>query len=112
VFFVGALEHSLNIVFTGYPIISHFLKKPPSDQGGFGPGGTNATGQVANMPGNFALVDLDTPQEAYTKASYMNPNDQWDLVFSDEFNLDNRTFYPGDDPFWEAVRSLCFALSL
>ena len=111
-FFVGALEHSLNITFTGYPIISHFLKKPPSDQGGFGPGGTNATGQVANMPGNFALVDLDTPQEAYTKASYMNPNDQWDLVFSDEFNLDNRTFYPGDDPFWEAVRSLCFALSL
>lgn len=25
------------------------------------------------------------------------------LVFSDEFNTDGRTFYPGDDPFWEAV---------
>ena len=25
------------------------------------------------------------------------------LVFSDEFNVDGRTFYPGDDPFWEAV---------
>ena len=25
------------------------------------------------------------------------------LVFSDEFNQDGRTFYPGDDPFWEAV---------
>jgi beta-glucanase (GH16 family) len=24
------------------------------------------------------------------------------LVFSDEFNDDNRTFYPGDDPFWTA----------
>jgi hypothetical protein len=24
------------------------------------------------------------------------------LVFSDEFNTDGRTFYPGDDPFWEA----------
>jgi beta-glucanase (GH16 family) len=24
------------------------------------------------------------------------------LVFSDEFNLDGRTFWPGDDPFWEA----------
>jgi beta-glucanase (GH16 family) len=55
------------------------------------------------MPGNFALVDLDTPKDAYTKASYMNPGDKWDLVFSDEFNLDGRTFYPGDDPFWEAV---------
>lgn len=25
------------------------------------------------------------------------------LVFSDEFETDGRTFYPGDDPFWEAV---------
>ena len=26
-----------------------------------------------------------------------------DLVFSDEFNTDGRTFYPGDDPYWEAA---------
>ena len=83
------------------------MKNNLSDQGGFGLGGTNATGQVAKMPGNFALIDLDTPQDAYTKASYMNPNDQWDLVFSDEFNLDGRTFYPGDDPYWEAVCNPC-----
>ena len=25
------------------------------------------------------------------------------LVFSDEFNKAGRTFYPGDDPYWEAV---------
>jgi len=25
------------------------------------------------------------------------------LVFSDEFNEDDRSFYPGDDPYWEAV---------
>lgn len=25
------------------------------------------------------------------------------LVFSDEFNKDGRTFYDGDDPFWQAV---------
>ena len=24
------------------------------------------------------------------------------LVFSDEFNEDGRSFYPGDDPYWEA----------
>ena len=24
------------------------------------------------------------------------------LVFSDEFNTDGRSFYPGDDPYWEA----------
>lgn len=26
-----------------------------------------------------------------------------ELVFSDEFNLDGRSFYPGDDPYWEAA---------
>lgn len=24
-------------------------------------------------------------------------------MFSDEFNTPGRTFYPGDDPYWEAV---------
>ncbi len=39
------------------------------------------------------------------------------LVFSDEFNTDGRTFYPGDDPYWEAenlhywVRFECSPLS-
>lgn len=28
---------------------------------------------------------------------------EYQLVFSDEFNLDGRTFYPGDDPYFEAV---------
>jgi hypothetical protein len=26
-----------------------------------------------------------------------------ELVFSDDFNVEGRSFYPGDDPFWEAV---------
>ncbi|KAG6830143.1 hypothetical protein H0H92_002007 [Tricholoma furcatifolium] len=71
-------------------------------QGGFNLGGVNATGQVPSMPGNWGLIDLDTPQEAYKKQDYMN-GDDWVLVFSDEFNQDGRTFYPGDDPYWEAV---------
>ena len=35
--------------------------------------------------------------------TWTNPVDksQYDLVFSDEFNKDGRTFWPGDDPFWE-----------
>lgn len=74
-----------------------------STQGGFNLGGINATGQVADMPGNWGLVDRDTPTEAYTKKSYLKSGDEWDLVFSDEFNQDGRTFYPGDDPYWEAV---------
>jgi hypothetical protein len=33
----------------------------------------------------------------------MDPSKQMQLVFSDEFNTDGRSFYPGDDPYWEAV---------
>lgn len=25
------------------------------------------------------------------------------MQYSDEFNTDGRTFYPGDDPYWTAV---------
>ena len=55
------------------------------------------------MPGNWGLIDLDTPQNLYTKPSYHDPSQTLQLVFSDEFNTDGRTFYPGDDPYWEAV---------
>lgn len=47
------------------------------------------------------LIDPDTPEEAKTHKSYKG--EIWELVFSDEFNEDGRTFYPGDDPVWEAV---------
>jgi len=53
--------------------------------------------------GNFDLIDRATPQSAYTKPSYVNPQQDMVLVFSDEFEQDGRTFYPGDDPYWEAV---------
>lgn len=26
-----------------------------------------------------------------------------ELVFSDEFDVPGRTFWPGDDPYWEAA---------
>ena len=54
------------------------------------------------MTGNWGLIDLDTPKEFYSKTDYVIGS-TWDLVFSDEFNRDGRTFYPGDDPYWEAV---------
>ena len=83
-------------------MITHFTEKTLSTQGGFNIGGINATGQIPDMLGNYGLVDKDTPQDAYTMKSYMDDSELV-LVFSDEFNRDDRTFYPGDDPFWEAV---------
>ncbi len=78
---------------------SYFTRTKPTTQGGFNLGATNATGQVAAIPGlPGGLIDIKTPQEAYTRPGYTNPNDEWELVFSDEFNTDGRSFYPGDDP--------------
>jgi beta-glucanase (GH16 family) len=89
-------------LFAGYPIITFLTKHPLSDLGGFNVGGINSTGQIPSMHGNWGLVDLDTPKDAYTKTSYYDGSD-WQLIFSDEFNTDGRTFYPGDDPYWEAA---------
>lgn len=55
------------------------------------------------MPGNWGLIDLETPQEAYALPSWNDPSITLQLVFSDEFNTPGRSFYPGDDPYWEAV---------
>jgi hypothetical protein len=54
------------------------------------------------MPGHRGLIDPDTPLEALTKSSYVDGR-ELKLIFSDEFNTDGRSFYPGDDPYWEAV---------
>ncbi|KAJ6466948.1 beta-glucan synthesis-associated [Mycena sanguinolenta] len=86
-------------LFVGYPVVS-FVQKTflsPVDTRI----NVNATGQVPAI-GNFGLIDLDTPTDAYTITS-LHSGKQMKLVFSDEFNTDGRTFYPGDDPYWEAV---------
>ncbi|KAI0316625.1 beta-glucan synthesis-associated [Amylostereum chailletii] len=96
---------SIGIVtlFAGYPLISFFTKSGPSYQGGFNLGGTNATGQVPDMTGHKGLIDVATPAEAKTRASFYDPTKTMQLVWSDEFEVDGRSFYPGDDPYWEAL---------
>lgn len=49
------------------------------------------------------MIDRDTPSSAFTSKSIRDGETDYVLVFSDEFNTDGRSFYPGDDPFWEAV---------
>jgi hypothetical protein len=51
----------------------------------------NATGQV--METSYALVDKDTPPTALTKTSPVDGR-KMQLVFSDEFEQDDRTFWP------------------
>ncbi|KAG9089582.1 hypothetical protein FRC06_001478 [Ceratobasidium sp. 370] len=99
---LAILSLGLLMLFAGYPLLSYFLTKPPPTNGGFNIGGVNASGQFPDMEGNFGLIDKDTPPEAYTRKS-IEDGSEWDLVFSDEFNTDGRSFYPGDDPYWEAT---------
>jgi beta-glucanase (GH16 family) len=47
------------------------------------------------------LIDKDTPDYALTRKSYDGSTQK--LVFSDEFNTPGRTFYDGDDPYFQAV---------
>lgn len=86
----------------GYPLITFFTTPKLSFLGGFNLGGTNETGQVPDIPGNWGLIDKDTPVELHQKQDYRTGK-TWQLVFSDEFNVEGRSFYPGDDPYWEAV---------
>ena len=89
-------------LFLGYPVI-RFSGLARDNKGGYNLGGTNASGQVPGM-GNmrFSLIDPDTPQDVLTKTS-VDGSQELQLVFSDEFNVDGRSFYPGNDPFWTAV---------
>jgi len=90
----------LVVLFAGYPIIT-WAGRYQGTHVGYNLGGINGSGQVPVLPGLPSLIDNDTPKSAQTRTGY--DRKKYNLVFSDEFNLDGRTFWPGDDPFWEAV---------
>lgn len=48
-----------------------------------------------------SLIDPDTPKDALKRK--VESGDEWVLTFSDEFNAEGRTFYDGDDQFFQAV---------
>lgn len=87
-------------LFIGYPVITHFRENMPTVSG-FGFGGINGSGQIPDLPNIPRLIDVDTPQSALTHIG--TDGKTYNLVFSDEFETDGRTFWPGDDPYWEAV---------
>ncbi|KZO93672.1 glycoside hydrolase family 16 protein [Calocera viscosa TUFC12733] len=91
---------ALLMLFIGYPAL-YFFGSRPTLHSGFNLGGINSTGQVPDIPGTWQMIDPSTPQNAMTRVGFDGQN--YDLVFSDEFEVDGRTFYPGDDPYWEAV---------
>jgi hypothetical protein len=89
-------------LFAGYPIISYLTESSLSTNGAYNLGGINATGQIPDIPGFPRLIDPDTPPDVMTRTGF-DGNDDWQLVYSDEFNKDGRTFYEGDDPYWQGT---------
>lgn len=100
---IALLGLGLLALFGGYPVMSVVTREKPTTKGGFNLGGINATGQVADLHVGRALVDPDTPANVMTRQTLDGTKRTMNLVFSDEFNRDGRSFYPGDDPFWTAV---------
>lgn len=84
-------------MFVAYPVVTQVIQLTSKSSSMF----TNSTGQVPQIQGFRGLIDSDTPQSSYTRTG--TDGKPWTLVFSDEFNQDGRTFYPGDDPYWTAV---------
>lgn len=88
-------------LFAGYPILTWYTRTHSRIILGYNLGGINGSGQVPSLPNIPGLIDPDTPSGVKTRKGY--DGQQYTLVFSDEFNRDGRTFWPGDDPWWEAV---------
>ncbi|WFD30275.1 hypothetical protein MSPP1_001292 [Malassezia sp. CBS 17886] len=102
------------MLFAGYPILHYVMDDDNADSRADAIAAKFAP-KDAVLPSGFPLsranstknmlIDPDTPQEAHTLKSVFSKGSQkeFQLVFSDEFNTDGRSFYPGEDPFWEAV---------
>ncbi|KAG6917152.1 hypothetical protein DXG01_003665 [Tephrocybe rancida] len=105
-----ALVAALLTLFILYPVYSFFHNDGLS-AAIVGNTRINSTGQASSfefdprsqIPMNSlaGFIDPATPQEALTRRS--EDGVLYDLVFSDEFNVDERSFSKGDDPIWKAV---------
>jgi beta-glucanase (GH16 family) len=83
-------------LFAGYPIISYYTGNSLKTGGAYNLGGINGTGQVPLISNFPSLIDTDTPDSAKTRTGF-DGNSDWELVFSDEFNKDGRTFFDGGE---------------
>ncbi|KAG6886660.1 hypothetical protein C0992_002913, partial [Termitomyces sp. T32_za158] len=91
---------ALLCLFVFYPVLTFYRNEARNSRidGNIRINGTGQAPVLFQMP---ELIDPDTPDDAKTRTGF--DGQQYQLVFSDEFKVDGRSFYPGDDPFWEAV---------
>ncbi|KAI9690920.1 MAG: hypothetical protein M1822_008540 [Bathelium mastoideum] len=98
VFLIGGIL----VLFIGYPILTFVQKQ-------INPGGTSCSSNSDCLSDKMpllnnirrGLIDPDTPKSAMTRKTHTGGSQT--LVFSDEFNDDGRTFYDGDDAYFQGV---------
>ncbi|KAI0036076.1 beta-glucan synthesis-associated [Vararia minispora EC-137] len=97
------LVGALLVLFIGYPVMRFVWHPPGNSVVASANTAANANGllPVSNPFAMPQLVDAATPASA--KSITGTDGNAYDLVFSDEFETPGRSFYPGDDPYWEAV---------
>lgn len=101
---LGLLILALLALFICYPVVSYYQMDARNQRLLAGNTRTNGTSGIPQPTEMFEMpdmIDSDTPDDAKTRTGW--DGEEYVLVFSDEFNTDGRTFYPGDDPYWEAV---------
>ena len=83
---------TLLMLFAGLPLLDFFTRRSLGITGSkrFSSTSTNSSGQAPVIPGFDGLIDLDTPDTAYSRKGHFG--DDYVLIFSDEFNKDGRTF--------------------
>ncbi|KAF2190844.1 glycoside hydrolase family 16 protein [Zopfia rhizophila CBS 207.26] len=92
------------VLFIGYPVLTfvHKLTEPEVTPCSNNP---LCIARKENEPHlqnvRKGLIDPDTPKSAMTRKSHDGKTQN--LVFSDEFNRDGRTFYDGDDAYFQGV---------
>ncbi|KAF1962965.1 beta-glucan synthesis-associated [Byssothecium circinans] len=94
----------LLVVFIGYPVLTFVDKmnveeKTPCTDNPMCIAGKENMPLLKNI--RTGLIDPTTPKSAMTRKSHDGSTQK--LVFSDEFNDAGRTFYEGDDPYFQAV---------
>ncbi|KAI3480518.1 hypothetical protein L1887_57366 [Cichorium endivia] len=90
------LALGLLALFLGYPLVVVLSKVFDSID-------INQRAQSVSLQSHSVVSWIqDTPQSAMRRTSPVDGS-AWHLVFSDEFEQEGRSFWPGDDPYWEAV---------
>ncbi|WFC99881.1 hypothetical protein MYAM1_002627 [Malassezia yamatoensis] len=95
---------SVLMLFLGYPVIR--TVRDQQEHRRLVAAGMSESGSSLPMRNSSnirtTLIDPDTPVEKHNRTR-LRDGKPMVLVFSDEFKQEGRSFYPGEDPFWEAV---------